>query len=197
MKVLLIRHGQKQPIPGDPGLTTLGQQQAETVSNWLAQHQQVSAVFASPLRRTQETAAIIAKATGREVVTDARLQERANWQPQMELRAFIDQWEQASVDRDLVMTGGVSSRQAGSNIQALLSEIEPTYQKSTIVLVTHGGIITDYLRNIASDAVLLERHYRTPESLYYTEIAECSVTAVEMISESETTIEYISRVVKG
>ena len=73
--VLLVRHGQTpttgKVLPGRaPGLhlADKGQQQAETVAERIAALQtdkrKVAAVYASPLERTRETAAPIAKALG-------------------------------------------------------------------------------------------------------------------------------------
>ena len=61
--VYLVQHGEKQLLPGDPGLTELGRQQAAR-TGWWPRGLGVSAVWTSPMRRTRETADCIAAATG-------------------------------------------------------------------------------------------------------------------------------------
>jgi Histidine phosphatase superfamily (branch 1) len=76
--VYLVQHGEKEPVAGDPGLTKLGSDQAGVTARWL-QGAGLQALFSSPLRRAQETAAAIAAATGLPVQLDSRLRERWNW----------------------------------------------------------------------------------------------------------------------
>lgn len=74
MRLLLIRHGQTPSnlthlldtaAPG-PGLTPLGQEQAQALPALLA-GERIDALYASTLRRTQLTAAPLAAATGLDV----------------------------------------------------------------------------------------------------------------------------------
>jgi probable phosphoglycerate mutase len=82
MRLLLIRHGQTPAnvdgvldaeVPG-PGLTALGQQQAEALPRALADRG-IERVFASTMVRTQVTAAPLAAALGIEPVVLAGLRE--------------------------------------------------------------------------------------------------------------------------
>src|SRR5438093_9843815 len=80
--VLLVRHGHT-PTTGKllPGrarglhLSDSGRAQAEGVADRIAALKKVDAVYASPLERTRETAAPIAKARGLRVRTDKGLLE--------------------------------------------------------------------------------------------------------------------------
>lgn len=80
--VLLVRHGQT-PTTGTtlPGrakglhLADAGKAQAERVAGRIGALKEVAAVYASPLERTRETAAPIAKATGNRVRIDRGLLE--------------------------------------------------------------------------------------------------------------------------
>ncbi|MEE9417079.1 MAG: histidine phosphatase family protein, partial [Acidimicrobiales bacterium] len=80
--VLLVRHG-KTPttgakLPGRaPGLhlSELGVEQAETAAARIAGLGKARAVYASPMERTQETAAPIAKALKRKIRTEQGLLE--------------------------------------------------------------------------------------------------------------------------
>jgi phosphohistidine phosphatase SixA len=73
----LVRHGETTGGPGDPGLAETGRSQASAVAAQLATHS-IAAVYASPLRRARETAAVIAAGVGCDVEIDERLRERAN-----------------------------------------------------------------------------------------------------------------------
>lgn len=82
--VWLLRHAEAQKAPGqspedlfsiaDLGLSARGVAQAEAARDGLA-GERIDAVYASPARRAQQTARIVAAPHGREVATDARLAE--------------------------------------------------------------------------------------------------------------------------
>ena len=72
--VILVRHGQTpttgQSLPGRAKglhLSEVGQQQARDVADRLAAFPKIDAVYASPLERTRETAAPLAKKIGQRV----------------------------------------------------------------------------------------------------------------------------------
>src|SRR5581483_4900533 len=80
--VLLVRHGSTpttgKVLPGRaPGLhlADAGKQQADAVAERIGTLPKVAAVYASPLERTRETAAPIAKKLGHRVTTDKGLLE--------------------------------------------------------------------------------------------------------------------------
>jgi hypothetical protein len=49
----LVQHGEKEPLPGEPGLTGTGRHQATRTGRWLL-GAGVRAVFTSPMRRARE-----------------------------------------------------------------------------------------------------------------------------------------------
>ena len=51
-------------MPGDPGLTELGLQQAMATARWLGSGERPVAVWSSPMRRALETASPIAEQFG-------------------------------------------------------------------------------------------------------------------------------------
>jgi phosphohistidine phosphatase SixA len=51
----LVQHGEKQPLPGDPGLTGTGLEQATCTGRWLCDLG-IRALFSSPMGRARETA---------------------------------------------------------------------------------------------------------------------------------------------
>jgi broad specificity phosphatase PhoE len=117
--VYLVQHGDKQPGPGEPGLTELGRMQATRTGRWLG-GLGAGALWTSPMRRARETAECIAAVTGLAVQADARLRERLNWDGSTPWEAFADLWARTADDRDLVPERGQSARQAGARLQAFL-----------------------------------------------------------------------------
>ena len=72
------------------------------------------ALYASPLRRSRETAEIIATQLGfrsERIFTDSRIRERMNWpgEQQQSLEAFEAEWTRATADRMFHPTFGDSS----------------------------------------------------------------------------------------
>jgi broad specificity phosphatase PhoE len=59
--VYLVQHGEKEPLPGDPGLTRRGQEQGRLAGRRL-RGLGISALYSSPMRRARETAEGIADA---------------------------------------------------------------------------------------------------------------------------------------
>src|SRR5262245_45306429 len=92
----LVRHGQvdRSVDPVDPPLSDVGRQQAEQVAAYL-RDRPIRQIYASPLRRAQETAAPLAASLNLPVIVDARLRERANFGdlPGQTREEFIALWE--------------------------------------------------------------------------------------------------------
>jgi broad specificity phosphatase PhoE len=170
--VYLVQHGEKQPGPGDPGLTELGRMQATRTGRWLG-GLGVGALWTSPMRRARETADCIASVTGLAVQADARLRERLNWDGSMPWDAFGDLWARTTDDRDLVPEGGQSSRQAGARLQAFLAGLRRL--PGPVAAVTHGGVTTDLLRNLLAEDAL-------PPGVLAAGIPPCAITTVDNLN---------------
>jgi broad specificity phosphatase PhoE len=166
--VYLVQHGDKQRVPGDPGLTSLGCQQAGEVGAWL-QGEGVRALYASPLRRARETADCISERTGLPVILDDRLRERLNWAGSEPFEEFLVRWARTEQDRDYQPPGGDSSRQAAGRLRDFLAGL--TGQRGPVAAVTHGGVTTDLLRTLLGDAAV-------PPALRESGIPACAITAV-------------------
>ena len=162
--VYLVQHGEKERLPGDPGLTAVGRQQATRTGRWL-RGQGVQTLCTSPMRRARETAACIASVTGLTAQPDARLRERLNWDGSMPVEAFLALWDRMSQDRDFTPGKEESSRQAGARLQAFLAG--PPGTPGPVAAVTHGGITTDLLGNLLGDDALpracrMRAYHRAP-----------------------------------
>jgi broad specificity phosphatase PhoE len=165
----LVQHGEKEPGPGDPGLTPAGSQQASRTGRWL-HGRCVHALYTSPMRRARETADCIASVIGLAVQPDARLRERLNWDGSQPYEAFLALWARTTNDRDFVPPYGESSRQAGARLQAFLAGLPGA--AGPVVVVTHGGITTDLLRNLLEDDAL-------PPQLLAAGIPPCAITTID------------------
>lgn len=81
MRLLLIRHGQTrgnvlQHLQGDDDpLTDLGRNQAQVTGRYLARHESITHLYASPLARAFETASIIGNAIRHEPMVEPGLAE--------------------------------------------------------------------------------------------------------------------------
>lgn len=180
--IYLVRHAQKRSDFGDPGLTAIGLQQAQVTAIYFAKIG-IDTVCSSPLLRTRETAAFIARETNRELEIDERLTERANWG---DLKGqifpeFEQMWERATNDRDWHPPVGDSSRHAGMRMTRVVFYMAHQ-QKRRVVLVTHAGAICDLVRNLFSPATLdaLVPNFSIETDTF---IHECSIT--ELIVDRE------------
>ncbi len=156
--VIIVQHGEKEPIPGDPGLTATGRRQANCAGRWISERFSVEGLWTSPLRRAAETASEVARWTGSAVRTDERLRERTNWtgpgnQP---LEDFLAEWRRCWIDSSYVPTGGDSSSMAAERFLAALDDLRGT--GTVTVAVAHGGVTVDALRALLGDEVLLATH---------------------------------------
>jgi broad specificity phosphatase PhoE len=103
--VYLVQHGEKEPLPGDPGLTRTGRDQAVHTGRWL-RGLEISALYSSPMRRARETAEGIASVTGLPIRRDAQLRERLNWDGSLPFDAFMARWARTMRDRDWTPADG-------------------------------------------------------------------------------------------
>lgn len=164
MKIYLARHGQSRwqvtQTDGDwnSPLTALGQQQAERLGAWLANHEaldngsrlEIGQVWASPLLRAQETAVHVSNALHLTPITDDYLREtefyiaphlptavspyqaHTPYTPSTEYTAFKEQAQQA-------LHNLVAAAESGN---------------APILAISHGGLISTLLRlATGSDAI--------------------------------------------
>ncbi|MFG3251719.1 histidine phosphatase family protein [Streptomyces sp. NPDC048187] len=153
MRLLLIRHGQTPSNlkhlldtaePG-PGLTALGQEQAAALPDALGS-EEIDALYASTLVRTQLTAAPLAAATGLEVRIRPGLRELVAGD--LEMRgddeaahtymhtAFA--WSAGDVRRR--MPGGETGAEALARLDAVVAEAHDSGAR-TVAMVSHGAAI--------------------------------------------------------
>jgi len=173
--IYLIRHGQKHTVAGDPGLTEIGVKQAQETGKYLQQFP-ISKVIASPFKRTIETAQHISDQLGIVHSLHDALVERMNWNdPSVTRQQFLQEWVKSTNNREYTPKYGYSSFATGQRIQKVVSEFSNPSEH--LVLVTHGGAIIDYLRNIFGDDQLEPLRKTYAEGDDY-EMLNCSINRV-------------------
>ena len=154
MRLLLIRHGQTPAnvaglldtaVPG-AGLTEFGERQAEALPEALAD-EDIEAVYASVLVRTQLTAAPLAAARGLDVIVRDGIRELSAGDLEMlpgdsprgeEYMHVVFAW--AAGDTELRMPGGESGAEALARFDAVVAEAAASGAE-TVAMVSHGAAI--------------------------------------------------------
>lgn len=178
--ILLVRHGQTpttgKKLPGRaPGLhlSTTGQAQAERAASRIAALGRVVAVYSSPMERTRETAAPIARACGLRVRTHRGLIEAdfgewtgKNLSALRKLRQWTTVQRSPSTFR---FPGGESFTEMQTRMTGALAELVNRHPGATIVAVSHA----DTIKAAVAAAV------GTPLDLFQRiVISPCSISAV-------------------
>ncbi len=161
-QVIIVRHGQTEwNIANirqghlDSPLTEEGIAQAKALARRLTR-ERFSALYSSDLGRAMQTARIIAQATEHEVIPDSRLRERHLGIFQGLVSGEIKEKypEEYKLHRslgpDYVIPGGESIRQQVARNIAYLNEIAVKHSGETIVVITHGGVLSGLFRHTFS-----------------------------------------------
>jgi broad specificity phosphatase PhoE len=178
----LVRHAVKEKDVGDVSISAKGLEQAHMTASHFKK-MPISRIFSSPLNRAKQTAHIIGKATRIPILEDTRLRERANWgdiQGQT-FQEFVEMWNQCTRERDFLPPTGDSARKAGERLSSCLIELSIQYPQESIVVVTHGGLITDFLVNEFSQE---ELDNNRPNFIIEQSnlVAECSITKIRYVA---------------
>jgi broad specificity phosphatase PhoE len=154
MRLILIRHGQTTAnvdfrldtaIPG-ADLTDLGRRQAAALPEALAD-EDIEALYASTLTRTQQTAAPLAAARGLDVRVRDGIRELTagdlemlpgDTEPGHEYMRIVFAW--AAGDTELRMPGGESGTEALARYDGVIAEAADSGAR-TVAMVSHGAAI--------------------------------------------------------
>ncbi|WP_028609836.1 histidine phosphatase family protein [Paenibacillus harenae] len=174
----LVRHAKKEKGIEDVAISAEGMLQAQRTARHF-RNRQINKIVSSPLKRAKQTAQLLAEATKTTISEDIRLRERANWGdlPGQTFEEFVEMWERCTRDRDLSPPAGDSARKAGERLSACLFELSVEHPQDSIIIVTHGGLITDFLVNVMTEDELRKWHpnFIVEQSNL---VAECSITRV-------------------
>ncbi len=178
--VILVRHGQTpttgKSLPGRaPGLhlAEAGVAQAEAVATRIAALAKVDAIYASPLERTRETAAPIARARGLKVHIDRGLLECdfGNWTGG-ELKALgkLPEWQTVQkFPSGFRFPNGESFTEMQSRMVTALDRLRAAHPGGVVVAVSHADPIK------AAVAHALGTHLDLFQRIV---ISTCSVSAI-------------------
>jgi 2,3-bisphosphoglycerate-dependent phosphoglycerate mutase len=162
-EIVLVRHGASEdafpgaPFPlvdgrGDPNLSEVGHEQAQAVAGRLSS-EEIECLFVTPLRRTQQTAAPLAEATGLEptVVEDLAEVRLGEWEGgEYRLRAAAgdpiirrvfaeERWD--------IIPGAESPESLAGRVRSGIEQVvAATGPDRVAVVVVHGGIVGEACR---------------------------------------------------
>lgn len=167
MELLLIRHGLPLRVtdadgPADPPLAEEGRRQAKALAEWLVTHGGVDAIWASPLRRAQETAQPLAEALALPVTTDEGLAEydrhSAHYVPLEELKDDSYWLEQVAAEWAALEADPAAFR---AGVAQAVDRIVESHAGQRVAVVCHGGVVNAYVGGLldANRALFFEPIY--------------------------------------
>lgn len=176
----IVRHAIKEKSMGDVDITAQGIKEAEITAHHFKELN-IDRIFSSPLQRAKHTARIISHFNHIPVIENSCLRERANWGdiPNQTFDEFVALWEKCTQERDYIPPQGDSARMAGDRLAFYLADISLQYPESRSVIVTHGGLITDFLVNVIIESELQKVH---PDfiNVQTSLVKECSITTLSV-----------------
>jgi len=193
--LILVRHGETphtkdKKFSGlggdDPGLNADGRAQVRATADWIAAlADEIDAVVTSPLRRTRETAEIIAEVLGKQVQVEEGLAEAAfgTWDGLTfaevqdshpdDLEAWLGSTEVAPTG------GGESFADVDARVRRTRDRLVADHPGQVVLAVTHVTPIKVMVK-LALDAPL--------ESLFRMELAPASVTVVSWFPDGQSSM---------
>jgi|GEM_PF-1983698 broad specificity phosphatase PhoE len=187
--VYLIRHGQNEISLKDPKLTSLGESQARQIKFSFGE---VDGIVTSPTRRTIETATIIGQTLDVPCQVHDLVKERIDYSdvPNSGYTRFKQFCAMSSKNRDYILPNGESSYTSGLRLEYVMIRLTNVVDKG-VIIVTHQGIISDYLRNKFSEDQLMEKlplFVRLRED----SLDNCSITRVDVRGHDHI-LQYIGK----
>ena len=190
--LILVRHGVTQHTvekrfsgglaSANPGLSDEGRDQVRATSQWLAQiADDVDAVIASPVRRTLESAEIVAETLGLKVEIEPGFAEMefGVWDGMTfaevaeKHKADLDSW---MGNMDVAPGGGESFRDVETRVLAGLDRVLAAHAGKTVVVVSHVTPIKTLVTHVLQAPLL---------SVYRMELAPASVTVLSFFDVGE------------
>ena len=197
--VIMVRHGVTDQTVrklfsgsggANPGLNADGIEQARRAGAWLATHGGADVLLASPLQRTQDTAAHIAAALDVPVVLDSAFAEAAfgEWDGHS-FAEILERWP-AELQAWLASTavappGGETFDAVATRVEAGLARVRRDYAGQTVVVVSHVTPIKMTVR-AALDAPIAVIHKM--------ELAPASITTVSWWPDGVSSLRNFSLV---
>lgn len=149
--IILLRHGVTESTDrklfcgsggADPGLTSIGEGQAQRAAAWITKHGGADALVSSPLRRTQETAGFVSRELGLDVELEPGIAEAAfgDWDG-LSFTEVMERWpgelEQWLSSTAVAPPGGEPFDSVQERVTAARDRLVDAYAGKTIVAVSH------------------------------------------------------------
>ncbi len=162
---------------GDVPLSERGIYEAHKVAVFLAS-QKINYICSSPALRTKQTAEEISRLLKKKVYLNDNLKERINFGDDgvMNYRHYVYLCEKSSFDRSYILPNGDTSISCGERFKKVISGL---WMKKHLfsLIVSHGGIIADFLRNEFGDKQL---NYLDVFFAKYKIVRSCSITTISL-----------------
>jgi broad specificity phosphatase PhoE len=193
LHLMLVRHGETEwnvqrryQGQSDVPLSELGRRQAEMIARRLAKSE-IDAVYASDLKRAWETAQAIAEKNGLDVFSEPRLRELKFGilegltfdEAQERYPEMIEAWLE---DFNNTPDGAETIDLFNARIVSLLEELKSKHDEQIVLLVGHGGSLSEILR------VVLEL---SPEKRWYLDMGNTSLSEV-LIAEDYVAVNRLN-----
>jgi probable phosphoglycerate mutase len=192
--LILVRHGETAHTAakkfsgrggGDPGLNPDGKAQVRATADWLSPlSEEIDVVVSSPLRRTRETAEIIAERLGQTVENEDGLAEAAfgTWdgltflEVQEQFPDDLDAWLGST---DIAPGGGDSLSEMDRRVRRARDRLLAAYPGKAVLAVSHVTPIKLMVK-MALGA--------PPDAIYRMELAPASVTVVSWFEDGQASM---------
>lgn len=197
-RLILVRHGETDwnaegRIQGmlDVPLNALGLAQAKIVGEELARSVDVASIISSDLVRTRETAKPLVEGTGFPITFDARLRERHFGVLQ---GITYDEWRARDAegmarynagDADYGPEGGETARAFLDRCVNAIADLVIGCQEKTLILVTHGGVVSSLYRHSQGLEFHSARTWGVPNA---------SISEWRVAYQNETPVFYCDRI---
>jgi len=172
-----VRHGDKVRGIGDVPLSERGIYEAHKAAVFLAS-QKISYICASPALRTMQTAEATAQLLKKKVCVDVRLKERIDYGEDgiTDYNYYVHLCGKSSSDRSYILPNGNTSISCGKRFKKIINELMKKWYINSLI-VSHGGIIADFLRNEFGDEYLNSMDVSFGK---YKIVRSCSITTISI-----------------
>lgn len=176
MKLFIIRHGEKIKDRGDISLSLQGKNQALLTGKYL-KSLNIDLLISSLQKRALKTAQIIGRIIKKNIQTSGLLNERISYGdvPNQSYKEYLNLCSTSTINRSFILPNGETSIKAGKRFEKFIKPCYKTDKK--IVVVSHTGIIADFLRNNFNDNLLKNM---SPYFSNYYAVEYCSLTEIEI-----------------
>jgi broad specificity phosphatase PhoE len=176
MRIYLIRHAEKIIGSGDVGITSHGKLQALLTGKYL-KNLQINRLYSSLQKRAIETAKVIGKSIRKPFNESKLLNERISFGEVAKLtyEQYTNLCSRSTLNRSFILPNGETSIKAGERFELFIQKHKKIGKN--LIIVSHSGVIADYLRNIFPINLLKKKSEYF--SKFYS-VRNCSITEIEV-----------------